>query len=74
MNFSDMLSLAKLFTLATNSTATLTMSSEELEVACEVLKKLADEKAIWSQEQKEYYKLLVDYAKELTKGTRKWSI
>lgn len=70
MNFSDMLNLAKLFTLATNSTATLTMSSEEIEVACEVLKKLADEKAIWSQEQKEYYKLLVDYAKELTKGTR----
>ncbi len=70
MNFSDMLSLAKLFTLATNSTATLTMSSEEIEVACEVLKKLADEKAIWSQEQKEYYKLLVDYAKELAKGTR----
>ena len=65
-----MLSLAKLFTLATNSTTTLTMSSEEIEVACEVLKKLADEKAIWSQEQKEYYKLLVDYAKELTKGTR----
>ena len=70
MNFSDMLSLAKLFTPATNSTATLTMSSEEIEVACEVLKKLADEKAIWNQEQKECYKLLVDYVKELTKGTQ----
>lgn len=70
MNFYDILSFAKLFSLATGNTKHITMSSAELEIASEALKKLADERNDWNKEQKEYYKMLVDYAKEQTKGLK----
>ena len=67
MNFYDILSVAKLFAVATGNTKHITMSSAELGIASEALKKLADERDDWNEEQKEYYKILVDYAKEQTK-------
>ena len=67
MNFYDILSVAKLFAVATGNTKHITMSSAELEIASEALKKLADERDDWNEDQKEYYKILVDSAKEQTK-------
>ena len=54
MNFYDILSVAKLFAVATGNTKHITMSSAELEIASEALKKLADERDDWNEEQKEY--------------------
>lgn len=68
MNFYDILSVAKLFAIVTGNTNNIKMSSAEIEIASEALKKLADERNDWNKEQKEYYKMLVDYAKEQTKG------
>lgn len=70
MNFCDILSVAKLFAMATGNANHISMSSAELEIASEALKKLADERKDWNKEQKEYYKMLVDYAKEQTKGLK----
>lgn len=70
MNFYDILSVAKLFAIATGNTNNINMSSAEIEIASETLKKLADERNDWNKEQKEYYKMLVDYAKEQTKGLK----
>lgn len=70
MNFYDILSVAKLFAIATGNANHITMSSTELEIASETLKKLADERRDWTTEQKEYYKLLVDYIKEQTKESK----
>lgn len=69
MNFYDILSVAKLFAIATGNMNPVIMSSAELEIASETLKKLADERNDWNEEQKEYYKILVDFAKEQTKGS-----
>lgn len=70
MNFYDILSVAKLFAIATGNTNHITMNSAELEIASEALKKLADERNDWNEEQKEYYKILVDFAKEQAKGSK----
>lgn len=70
MNFNDILSIAKLFAIATGNTNHITMNSSELEVASEILKQLADGRNDWNEEQKQYYKMLIDYAKKQTKGLK----
>lgn len=70
MNFYDILSVAKLFAIVTGNTNNIKMSSAEIEIVSEALKKLADGRNDWNKEQKEYYKMLVDYAKEQTKGLK----
>ncbi len=63
MDFDELISVAKLFSSATQGKP-ISMSSKELDVACEALKKMADERQDWTQEQKELYKAMVDYAKD----------
>ncbi len=65
MDFCEMLCFAKLFSSAMGDRKT-TINPNEVDIAAETLKKLADNRNDWNQEQKELYKLLVDYAKKKT--------
>ena len=43
------------------------ITKEEIDITIEILKKHADERHDWNDQQKEAYKLLADYAKEQIK-------
>lgn len=45
-----------------------TITKHELDITIEILKKYADDREDWTDDQKEAYKLLADYAKEQIKG------
>ena len=45
-----------------------TITKHELDITIEILKKYADDQGNWTDDQKEAYKLLADYAKEQIKG------
>jgi hypothetical protein len=65
-DFGKMISLAKVFAMALDDRA-ITISSEERDAAFEGLKVLADHRNGWTEEQKEYYKMMVDFGNEATK-------
>ena len=44
-----------------------TITKKEIDITVEVLKKYADDRNNWSDQQKEAYKLLADFAKEQIK-------
>ena len=44
-----------------------TITKHELDITIEILKKYADDQGNWTDDQKEVYKLLADYAKEQIK-------
>jgi len=68
MNFDEMFCFARLFALAMGGSYPKKLSEREMDMACELLKKMADNSANWTLEQKEMYKLMVDYAKRQAKG------
>ncbi len=68
MNFSDMISFAKLFYVTVGGSQNMSLTSGEMETACETLKHMSEQRNDWNQEQKELYKLMVDFVKEKTKG------
>lgn len=68
MTFGELVSFAKLFSIALGLDRTMTMSKAELESACETLKIMADERNDWNMWQKELYKAMVDSAKAQTEG------
>lgn len=68
MTLYEMICFAKLFAVATGKEPKDTLTSQELEIGSEALKKLADQRLDWTKEQKDLYKMLVDAAKELSKG------
>jgi len=45
-----------------------TISSAETDIACEALKRTADQRYDWTEQQREVYKWLVDYAKGRSKN------
>ena len=45
-----------------------TITKHEIDTTIEILKKYADDQGNWTDDQKEAYKLLADYAKEQIKG------
>lgn len=45
-----------------------TITKHELDITIEILKKYADDREDWTDDQKDAYKLLADYAKEQIKG------
>ena len=63
MSFYEMMCFAKVYNVACGFSSPLTVSKQELDIVCEILKKNADNCWNWNQEQKEFYKLLVDYTK-----------
>ena len=68
MDYFKMISFAKLFCVAVGGSQNISITSDEMEMACETLKHMADQRYDWNQEQKELYKILVDFTKERTKG------
>lgn len=67
MNFSDMISFAKLFYVTIGGAQNMSLTSDKKEAACGVLKHIAEQRNDWNEEQKELYKTMVDFAKEKTK-------
>lgn len=67
MNFCDFVSFAKVYNAAMNPQHRDFVSNAEIEVAVEILKKMADNRYDWSDEQKSIYKLLADFSKEQIK-------
>lgn len=65
-DFGKIISLAKVFAMAMGD-RTITISSEERDAAFEELKVRADHRNDWTEEQKEYYKMMVDFGNEVTK-------
>ncbi len=66
MNPFEVFSFAKLF--STVMSGQMSVSSAEMEAACKLLKEMADNNQCMTSEQKEAYKLMVDWAKEASKG------
>lgn len=66
MNPFEVFSFAKLFSTVMNGQ--MSVSSAEMEAACKLLKEMADNNRCMTSEQKEAYKLMVDCAKEASKG------
>lgn len=67
MDFYDFISFAKVYNAAMNPQLRNSVSNTEIEVTVEILKKMADNRYDWSDEQKSIYKLLADFAKERIK-------
>lgn len=65
MDFFESMCFAKLFCKAMG--CQMSMSDAEIETSCEMLKKMADWKWNWTEEEKVYYKMMVDTVKEITK-------
>lgn len=66
MNPFELFSFAKLFSTVMNGQ--MSVSSAEMEAACKLLKEMADNNQRMTSEQKKAYKLMVDCAKEASKG------
>lgn len=67
MNFYEYISFAKVYNAAMNPQYRSSVSITDIDVTIEILKKMADNRLDWSDEQKEAYKLLADYVKERIK-------
>lgn len=65
-DFYNLLSIAKVFAAAMGNSQ-ITISQEERNAAFECLKELADQRNDWTQEQRDYYKMMVDFGDEVTK-------
>lgn len=68
MNFQEMICFAKVYQAALYPQYRQSVTKTEVETTIEVLKKMADERQDWSDEQKEFYKLMADFAKEYIKN------
>ena len=67
MTFDEMIGFAKVFSVYAGLASPLSVTNHERELAFEAMKKLADYRNDWTQEQKELYKVLADFAKEQIK-------
>ena len=67
MTFYQLTCYTKLYNAAMGYIDRNSVTHHEVEVAIEVLKKLADKRDEWTNEQKELYKALADIAKEMLK-------
>lgn len=63
MNMYELMSVAKLFSQAMDGK--ITTSYAEQQMALRILKEMANYRQDWTEEEKEFYKLMVDYGKEL---------
>lgn len=64
--FNEFICLAKVFAMAMGNRR-LTISDAERDAAFETLKTMADHRNGWTEEQKEYYKMMVDFGNETAK-------
>lgn len=68
MTFFELNCYAKVYNAAMGFIDRNSVTSQEIEVTMEILKKMVDERDDWTDEQKELYKALADYIK------KKWRI
>ena len=68
MTFYELICFAKVYNAAFGITDRQTVSNHEVDVAIELLKNNADNRSDWTQEQRETYKAIADYAKNQIKG------
>ena len=66
MTIYEQLCITKLFYLSIGMIEPATVTKAELETACEALKQLADQRNDWTDQQKAFYKFLVDFKKSIT--------
>lgn len=64
MTFIESICFAKVYAAAMGLAPANSVTKYEKEVVSEALKQMANQKTIWTQAQKDMYKLLVDIAKE----------
>lgn len=65
ITFYELVSFAKVFSKAFAIDRRMSVTKEEEKAAIEVLKKINENRADWTQEQKETYKAFADLAKEM---------
>ena len=68
MTLYEMICFAKVYNAAMGFVDRRTVSVQEVDVVIELLKKNADNRSDWTQEQKDIYKAMADYTKERIKG------
>lgn len=68
LNFFELMSFAKLFSVAMGYAPPQSVSKQEYDMCVEILKRNADNQIYWTQEQKQTYKLCADIVKEMYKG------
>lgn len=64
MSVYEQLCVTKLLFISMGAIAPNAITSFERDVACEAIKRMADQRQDWTPQQREFYKWLVDYAKE----------
>lgn len=66
MTYYNLFCFAKLYAVVTGLDKQSLLTKAEIDAACEALKSMADSSNNLTQEQKEWYKLIVDFCKEQT--------
>ena len=61
----DYIRASRLFSIAMGIMAPNTITKVEVDIACEALKNMADQRQDWTEQQRGMYKWLVDCAKEI---------
>lgn len=64
LTFGEMIGFAKVYSVCLGALSPSTVSKQEKELAVEAMKKIADDRRDWTEEQKMLYKALADYVKE----------
>ncbi len=64
MSFIELISFSKVFSVALYLDNKSILSRQDLEITSEVLKRMADESPYWTHEQREMYKIIVDFVKQ----------
>ena len=67
MTFEEIVSFAEVFSVFTGLASPMSVTKQEKALAFEAMKKLADRRNDWTQEQKDLYKALAEIAKEYGK-------
>lgn len=68
MSFYEMICFAKVYNAAFGIPSPSPVTKQDVEITIEILKKMADSRNDWPQQEKESYKLLADFAKEYFKN------
>ena len=71
MSFYEMICFAKVYSAALSGRPLNSVTKQEVDVTLEVLKTMADGRNDWTQEDKECYKQIVDFAKEYIKEQKR---
>ena len=69
MTLFEMISFAKVYNAALGITDRRAVTNHEIDTVIELLKKNADNRNDWTQDQKDAYKAIADYVKDRIKGT-----